>query len=265
MAKMSPAAENNFNFSNKGFQSDCPNVCDSFVIQKLAEAPPTTLPVDKYAHLLCQDGALPTNEDISALRKSLIQTYLNAGMIRWRMRANKAQIACASKALNSLTSAIENLDNVRPLAQRGLRSAFGSPVDDIKGESELNSFSSECQEIRLAIVPHMLRLWRSLDTVDSKSKPPKAGERKKRLRILVECLANWWISEVGRSIGPYVVAKRLDHRPVFTMGRRGDFLSLALALFCEVDQFKESEVIAAVTNVHEDYLTKKNSTRISTQ
>jgi hypothetical protein len=89
--------------------------------------------------------------------------------------------------------------------------------------------------------------------------PAKIGERKKRLRVLVETLASWWVSETGKSIGPYVKAKRLDHGRAFVLGRDGKFLSFAEALFCQLDHFKKSEVIAAVTNVHESFLVQKNS------
>jgi len=90
-----------------------------------------------------------------------------------------------------------------------------------------------------------MRLGRLMQSENHKS--AKRGERKKRLGTLVDLLANWWIAETGRSIAPYVKAKRLDHRSAFVVGRSGPFLSLALAMFGEIDQFKESEIIWAVT------------------
>jgi hypothetical protein len=55
----------------------------------------------------------------------------------------------------------------------------------------------------------------------------------------------------GRSIAPYVKANRRDHGLAVVHGRSGKFLELAVALFCGVDVFKNSEVEAAVTNVYE--------------
>jgi hypothetical protein len=54
-----------------------------------------------------------------------------------------------------------------------------------------------------------------------------------------------------------VHAKKLDHRPALVIGRRGPFIDLARALFCTIDEFTESEVISAVTNVHEGQLPTK--------
>jgi hypothetical protein len=67
-------------------------------------------------------------------------------------------------------------------------------------------------------------------------------------------LVDWWASVTGKLPAPCVYAKRLTGHPAIVIGRQGDFISLAVALFCEIDQFNESEVISTVTNVHEDYL-----------
>jgi hypothetical protein len=79
----------------------------------------------------------------------------------------------------------------------------------------------------------------------------KGGERAKRLRTLVDALASWWSLGGGRSIAPYVRANRRDDGKAVVHGRAGKFLGLAVALFCGVDVFKNTEVEAAVTNVHE--------------
>jgi hypothetical protein len=79
-------------------------------------------------------------------------------------------------------------------------------------------------------------------------KPGKSGERRKRLRTMVEALADWWLS-AGKSLAPYVKANRRDKESAVVHGRRGKFLSLALAVFCSLDQFKQSEVEAAVTEL----------------
>jgi hypothetical protein len=92
-------------------------------------------------------------------------------------------------------------------------------------------------------------------------KPINAGERRKRLRTLLETLASWWLSGGGRSLAPYVKANRRDGDRAIVHGRSGKFLSLAIALFCSVDAFKRSEVEAAVTNVHEARLALSNLER----
>ncbi len=74
---------------------------------------------------------------------------------------------------------------------------------------------------------------------------------------LVEALANWWRSSTVKSLAPYVHAKRLDHRPAFVVGRRGPFVEFAQAVFSGTDEFKKSEVISTVTNVHESQLPKR--------
>jgi hypothetical protein len=84
-------------------------------------------------------------------------------------------------------------------------------------------------------------------------KQTNAGERRKRLRTLVDALADWWQS-TGGSLASTVDANRRDDGPAVVHGRHGRFLTLAVALFCNVDGFKKSEVEAAVTNVHEKRL-----------
>jgi hypothetical protein len=51
-----------------------------------------------------------------------------------------------------------------------------------------------------------------------------------------------------------VKANRRDHGLAVVHGRSGKFLELAVALFCGVDAFKNSQVEAAVTNVYEAQL-----------
>jgi hypothetical protein len=93
-------------------------------------------------------------------------------------------------------------------------------------------------------------------------KSTKRGERSKRLRTLVEALASWWLGG-RRSVAPYVKANRRDHGPAVVHGRAGKFLELAVALFCGVDVFKNSEVEAAVTNVYEAKLAANERTATS--
>jgi hypothetical protein len=133
--------------------------------------------------------------------------------------------------MESLKAAVAGLGEVRPRRQRGIAGLLGKPLDDIKGLDELNEFASRCWKIQLDLVPIAQELDDLITAEATKSKLGERGERKKRLRILVEELANWWNSATKRSIAPYVQAKRLDHRPAFVLGRRGDFVEVALALF----------------------------------
>ena len=230
----------------------CANSQDSLVLETLATARLSTLPVDKFAYLLCNGDPSDDGQQIPRLRYALIRVYLGAGQARWHARGTAAQTEFAHRALASFSKALENLDKMAPRRQRGLQSAFGSPLDDQKGIDESNEFHSACCQIRQDVIPIMLRLWQAIE--NETAKPKTAGERKKRLRVLVEKLADWWISVSGRLPAPYVYAKRLDGHPAMVINRQGDFIALALALFCEIDQFKESEVISTVTNVHEDCL-----------
>jgi hypothetical protein len=47
---------------------------------------------------------------------------------------------------------------------------------------------------------------------------------------------------------------RLGMADALVIGRRGPFIELAQTLFCKIDEFAASEVISAVTNVHEAQL-----------
>jgi hypothetical protein len=232
------------------------NMRDYFVVQKLSSAKIGDLPVDRFGRLFCKDGSSPGESHIIALRLALIRVYFAATNVRRYARATRSQVKSAQAALSSLTNATKQLDQVRPPRQRGLQGALGSPMDDPKGVDELNDFGSRCSQLSMDIVPIMMALSRAIETEKTKPKSTTAGERKKRLRTLVEALATWWKSVTGKSLAPYVHAKRLDHRPALVIARRGQFIELALALFSEVDEFTGSEVISAVTNVHESQLPK---------
>lgn len=236
-----------------------PNMQDNLVVQTLSTAKIGDLPVDQFGRWLCKDGTSPRERDVIALRLALIRVYLAAANARRYTRATRAQLKSAQAALSSLLSAIEQIDQVRPPRQRGLQALFGSPIDDPKGLDELTDFGSRCSKIKTDIVPIMMDLSGTIEAETAKPKANTAGERKKRLRTLVEALANWWRSATGKSLAPYVHAKRLDHRPAFVVGRSGEFIELAQAVFSNIDEFKKSEVISAVTNVHESQLPERNN------
>ena len=118
-----------------------PNVQDNIVIATLNSAP--SLSIDRFAHLFCKNGGRPNKTHVGALRSALIQIYQGAAQKRLTAKTAASQIRSARQALSSFVTARQHLDNVSPPRQRGLRSAFGSPVDDLKGPtSPTNSIYS---------------------------------------------------------------------------------------------------------------------------
>jgi hypothetical protein len=236
-----------------------PNTLDNLAVHQFSSASIGSLPVDHFGQLLCKPGETFGDKHIVGLRLSLIKVYFQAAYVRRYARATRNQIRSARAALASLTNAIEQLEDVSPPRLRGLQGMLGSPLDDAKGLSESNEFHAKCWQIKLDIPAIAMRLERAIEIETRKPKAAKSGERKKRLRTLVEMLAEWWRSVTGKSLAPYVHAKRLDHRPAIVIGRRGKFVALALAVFSKLDDFSDSEVISAVTNVHESDLAKRKS------
>ena len=233
-----------------------PNEHDNAVIRRLSTASLGSLPVDQFSRLLRKDGRGDDRQTIATLRSMLIRVYFLAADTRHRARAAQWQIDLAQRALASVMTAVTGLGEVRPKRQRGVSGLFGSPLDDIKGAEELNEFGSNCWQLQFDLVPIAQALEHLIKAEITKPRSSKRGERKKRLRILVEELAKWWSSATKRSIAPYVWAKRLDHAPAIVVGRSGEFVELAQALFYEVDEFTPSEVISAISNVHESQAQK---------
>jgi hypothetical protein len=233
-----------------------PNEQDNAVIRRLSTASLGSLPVDQFSRLLRKDGRGDDRQTIATLRRMLIRVYFSAAETRHRARAAQWQIDLAQRALASVNTAVTGLGEVRPKRQRGVSGLFGSPLDDIKGADELNEFGSSCWQLQFDLVPIAQALEHLIEAEITKPRSSERGERKKRLRILVEELAKWWSSATKRSIAPYVWAKRLDHAPAIVVGRSGVFVELAQALFYEVDEFTPSEVISAIINVHESQAQK---------
>jgi hypothetical protein len=222
------------------------NTNDNLAIQELYRRPIGELLLDPFA-----PGSIPE------LRLALINVYIKAADMRRLSKATRGQLSSANTALSQLARAVSKLDQTSPVPQRGFQLAvFGSPLDDTTGLHELNEFASTCRQIRMAIAPYALTLRQTIDT--EKAKQTRSGERRKRLRTLVDGLADWWQS-IGGSLAPTVVANRRDGAPAVVHGRHGDFLQLAVDLFCNVDEFAHTEVEAAVTNVHEARLTRTRS------
>jgi hypothetical protein len=224
------------------------NLQDDIVVDMLSRAELGSLPVDRFADLLREEAPDAQNR-VAIFRQGLIKVYGEAANRRRSAKASYPQIHAAQITLRSLTSDIERLDRIKPPRQRGLQAVFGGPADDYKGADELSDFASNCWKVKLNLTKIAQELERaiSLET----AKPSKAGDHKKRLRTLIEALAHWWRLNVGKQLAPYVYAKRGEGVPAFVVGRKGKFIELATALFCGVDHFKESEVVSAVTNVHE--------------
>ena len=228
------------------------NVHDHLAIDKLRSTPVGALAVDR---LVRKDRQM-----VPLLRDALVEVYFKAAKARELSRATKRQISNAKSALNSLAQAIEYLERVSTDGRNGLRMLLeGPPLDDEKGEREVNQMASACWGIRLDVARSMHALQTTI--IAESKKPINAGERRKRLRTLVETLASWWLAGGGTSLAPYVKANRRDGDRAIVHGRSGTFLRLAVALFCSVDAFKRSEVEAAVTNVHETRLALSNLER----
>jgi hypothetical protein len=232
------------------------NQQDNIVVHMLAHAELGSLPVDQFADLRAKEASNAKNR-IVVLRQALIDVYQEAANRRRFAKASYPQIRAAQITSRSLTAAIERLDRIKPPRQQGLQAVFAGPADDHKGVDELNDFAANCQQVKLNLAKVALELDRAIELEEAK--PSKAGDQKKRLRTLVEALANWWKFNVGKPLAPYVYAKRGEGVPAFVVGRKGHFIELAKALFCSVDEFKESEVISAVTNVHESRLRNRNN------
>jgi|SRR5271166_664426 len=225
-----------------------PNANDSFVIQKLSATRAGELAVDSLV--------LTPQQSIPDLRLALISVYLNAVKQRHSSKATKSQLKNAKSALSQWTQLLKTLERVSSDGRDGLRMLLEGPLDDDKGERDLNEFASFCWQIRMEATPPFMALQSAITKEENKQ--TNLGERPKRLRMLVEALADWWQS-IGGSLAPTVDANRRDDGPAVVHSRHGPFLTLAVALFCKVDVFKESEVVSAVTNVHEKRLALTSS------
>jgi hypothetical protein len=239
-----------------------PNAQDSNVIRELCVAKISSLPIDRFARLLCRPGESLNDDHVIALRDALIRVYIDAAMARLNTRAARTQIALGYQSLYQLTKALGHLHRVGLPAGQIFHDIFGAALDDSQGLSESNEFSLACWQIKLDITSNVTRLYEVLERENQK--PTKMGERKKRLRALVEGLANWWES-TGKSVAPYVYAKRLAGHPARVIDRKGEFVSITIAMFCELERFKKSEVLAAITNVHEARLKQPIKSKISAQ
>ena len=225
------------------------NVNDTLAIQRLNTTAAGELAVDSLL--------LDSRQTVPELRAALIDIYLKAAKERQASKATKDQLKHAKTALSRFGQGLKSLERISTDGRDGLRMLLEGPsLDDNKGEQELNAFASESWKIRMDLAWPCLALESAINA--EKNKQTNTGERRKRLRTLVEALADWWQS-IGGSLASTVQANRRDDGPAVVHGRHGSFLKLAVALFCKVDVFKESEVVSAVTNVHEKRVTPTSS------
>lgn len=234
------------------------NAHDKAAAHNIAAVPVGKLEIDSFAARLC-------NGDVRDLRIALIKVYWAADKYRRSTKSTKFQISEARKGCSLVYKAARHLRNVRPASRRGLEPVFGLAPDDPKGTDELGSLDETCWGAEYELmrigeqVEHAIRI--------EVAKPSQRGERKKRLRSLVEALADWW-QDKGKKLRITVDASRRDpwrgrKQTAIVRGRRSEFLDLAQALFCGVDIFKPSEVIAAATHVCRERLRKGNRRRES--
>jgi hypothetical protein len=177
------------------------------------------------------------------LRADIALVYVKAARARRGDIATKNQMMLARQALSHLALAHDRLLKIVPLGSRDLKAAFGALAKDLKGLNERNEFTDVCSEIlgldlRNAISKLETALKREA------AKPRRTGERKKRLRSLVEALAAWWTETYG--LKPTITPKFQGR---VLVGHQGPFLDLARAVFCGLDNFNDGEVVATVQDV----------------
>src|SRR6202020_2550795 len=63
------------------------NLQDGVAVQKLKTALPSSLPVDRFANLLCKRDESPNDGHITELRWGLIAVYIRAAAIRLKAKA----------------------------------------------------------------------------------------------------------------------------------------------------------------------------------
>lgn len=228
------------------FLIDLANPEEQRVCEQLTSRPIGELAVDAFAERL-------TNGDVAKLRLALCRVYLAAAKKRFSAKATQSEIKAARTGVSLLQDAAKQFRKARPAKRRGLHESLGLVPSVREGKDELRSLSAKCWSAEYQVV----RIARRLDQAikDEENKPKVLGERKARLRTLVEALADWWIS-MGKRVAITVKAKRRDpwrgkKQTAIVYGREGAFIALAQALFSDIDIFEKSEVEAAVTNVNE--------------
>jgi hypothetical protein len=116
---------------------------DHFVVQALQTTPVGELAVDP----LVRDAT----QAVPALRSVLSDVYLNAALAREMSKATRDQLKNARSTLSQLARVVKNLEKISTDGREGLRMLLeGSPLDDEKGERELNELASACWKAPIA-------------------------------------------------------------------------------------------------------------------
>lgn len=184
-----------------------PNAQDNKVVEQLATAPSGGLKLDHFAGDLRPGKSKSQEAAVVELRLGVIQVYVAAAKFRASAMVPKDKIRSAEAALASMRKALDHLERIKPHHARGLAGILGIPSDDPKGLDEWSGFATRCWDAKLEIAKIAIALEKDIRA--EKEKPSAKGERKKRLRILLEGLAEWWVRATGKTIAPYVQAKRL--------------------------------------------------------
>ena len=138
-----------------------PNVNDSLVIQKLITTPAGALAVDSLV--------LNPQQSVPNLRLALLHVYLKATTQRQLGKATKRQLKNAKSALSQWTQVLKSLERVSTDGRDGLRMLLeGHPLDDNKGERELNEFASVCWQIRMDVTSPFMALQSAINTEENK-------------------------------------------------------------------------------------------------
>jgi hypothetical protein len=222
---------------------------DNKVIEQLTTAPVGNLKVDRFAEDLRTSKKKSPKKAIVELRLALIRVYVGAATFRANAKVPIATLKFADAAVSSLWTAISHLEKIKPRHARGLAGAFVLPTEDLKGLDEWNDFSTRCWNAKLELTELAMDLEKTLRAENKK--PSAKGERKKRLRVLVEALADWWVKATDKTIAPYVQSKPLGDHRAFVAGRSGRFIEFSLSVLSQLDTFKESEVISTIINVYD--------------
>ena len=115
----------------------------------------------------------------------MVGVYLNAAKAREQGKATRGQLTNAKSALARLTEAARSLAKVSSDGRDGLRMLVeGSPLDDEKGDKELNQIAAVCWGIRIDVIRSAQTLQSAI-TAEEKKRTER-GERRKRLRTLVD-------------------------------------------------------------------------------
>jgi hypothetical protein len=238
------------------------NVQDARVCLVLAKSEWGALAIDNLFDQFKQRGSYFAALDRGQFRVDLVDLYLAAAERREKSKASSSEIKRAQNAAGNLKNAVSAIEKLVPRDNRLSLWSFlfneEQSSEDIKGHLELNELLVTCRDALGSLKPALETLQLAISA--ERRKPSQNGERKKRLRTLVEALADWWTKSTGHR--PTIITERTKptKATLLKLGqpprkqapqkieRRSDFLDFSLALLSKVDAFKESEIISAIKN-----------------